>query len=472
MKPYKYLILSLPLLLFSCNFSKTEDKALNDSNSPLHLMKPDYPMPYQVPVADSVKAALDKICNFLTEQTPAFVFDTVSGNHITDFNTPHPTARLHQGAFRLTSYEWGVTYSAMLRAGKVMNDTSYSNYTRERIKLLAGSASMFLKMFESGNVDPQMKKVVSPNALDDAGAICAAALRSIKSGINTKDEATQTMIERYSNFIMLKEYRLADGQFARNRPQHNSVWLDDMYMALPALAEMGVYTGDSKYFDEVTKQILLFKEKMWVPEKRLFRHGWVEAMSEHPSFHWGRANGWAVLTMSDVLDVLPENHPKRKEILDLFQNHVAGLSALQSGNGFWHQLLDRNDSYLETSATAIYTYAIAHGINQGWLDPLVYGPVAILGWNAVSSMINENGEVEGTCVGTGMGYDPAYYYHRPVHKFAAHGYGPALFAGAEIIQLLNQFHPRMNDSAVQMYTDEVNTDKDIFELTNPGKHFD
>ena len=44
------------------------------------------------------------------------------------------------------------------------------------------------------------------------------------------------------------------------------------------------------------------------------------------------------------------------------------VSVSLSGTGFWHQLLDRPDSYLETSATAIYAYAIAHGVNQGWLD--------------------------------------------------------------------------------------------------------
>ena len=83
-------------------------------------------------------------------------------------------------------------------------------------------------------------------------------------------------------------------------------------------------------------------------------------MQDHPAFHWGRANGWALLTMCEVLDVLPEDYPQRDKILDLFRTHVRGLAACQSGEGFWHQLLDRNDSYLETSATAIYVYTAWH----------------------------------------------------------------------------------------------------------------
>jgi hypothetical protein len=72
------------------------------------------------------------------------------------------------------------------------------------------------------------------------------------------------------------------------------------------------------------------------------------------------------------------------------------------------------------------------------------------------------GEVEKTCVGTGMGFDPAYYCYRPVHKYAAHGYGPVLLAGGEMIRLLKNTYPKMNDSAVQFYLKKQNTDKPIF----------
>lgn len=207
---------------------------------------------------------------------------------------------------------------------------------------------------------------------------------------------------------------------------------------------------------------MLFKDKMWVPEKQLFRHGWIESMDQHPSYHWGRANGWAILTMSEVLDVLPEGYPGRDKVLDLFRQHAFGLATLQSGEGFWHQLLDRNDSYLETSATAIYAYCFAHGINEGWLNPLTYGPEACLAWNAVSTMIDEEGKVNGTCVGTGMAFDPAFYYYRPVSPYAAHGYGPVVLAGAELIRLLDSTYPRLNDNAVQFYGKDYSSKGAIF----------
>jgi hypothetical protein len=50
-----------------------------------------------------------------------------------------------------------------------------------------------------------------------------------------------------------------------------------------------------------------------------------------------------------------------------------------------------------------------------------------------------------------MAFDPTFYYHRPTHVFAAHGYGPTLMAGGEIIDLLRNYRVEMNDSSVQFY---------------------
>ena len=95
-------------------------------------------------------------------------------------------------------------------------------------------------------------------------------------------------------------------------------------------------------------------------------------------------------------------------------------------------------------------------------DAKAYGPVLCLAWNALTTKVNSKGQVEGTCVGTGMGFDPAFYYYRPVNVYAAHGYGPVLLAGAEMIALLKNTFPQMNDSGVQFYDHKIETDATIF----------
>lgn len=438
--------------------NKPKDKT-NDFNTPLHLMKAEYKTPYGVAKASDVKNVIDRVLIFLENATPTKVINKDTRNVISDFSKIDKNSVLERGTFRLASYEWGVTYAGMLLAAQITGDKRYSKYISDRFSFLSQVAPYFEKLRKDGIVEPQMRQILHPEALDDAGAMCSAMIKAELSGINFGGKA---MIDNYIDYIMNKEYRLADGILARNRPLHNTVWLDDMFMSIPAIANMGKYSGDTKYYDEAVKQVLLFKKRMWIPEKNLFRHGWVEAMADHPSYHWGRANGWAILTLVEVLDALPETYKGRDEILKLYQDHVRGLAALQSGDGFWHQLLDRNDSYYETSATAIFTYCIARGINNGWVDKQAYGPVAMQGWHAMSTKVNAAGEVEGTCVGTGMGFDPAYYYYRPVHKYAAHGYGPVLLAGAEMYRMLKNTYPKMNDSAVQFYLEEQKTDAPIF----------
>ena len=450
------------LFIMSCTPIKDNKEEINDSNTPLHLLQPEYQKPYEVPSVESIKADMDRILQYLVECTPTRVVNKKTGEQITDYTQIDSDAQLERGTFRLASYEWGVTYSAMIAAAESTGDKAYMEYVTNRFKFLAEVAPYFRKMMESGTaLDGQMRQILNPQALDDAGAVCAAM---IKAQLKDKSLNLNTLIQNYISYIMNGEYRLSDGTFARTRPLYNTLWLDDMFMGIPPIAWYSCMAGEeqSKYQAEAVKQVLQFAERMWVPEKNLFRHGWVEEMRDHPSFHWGRANGWALLTMCEVLDVLPENYPQRDKIMELFRLHVKGLAACQSGEGLWHQLLDRNDSYLETSATAIYVYCMAHAINKGWIDALAYGPVVTLGWNAISTQINEKGQVEGTCVGTGMAFDPAFYYYRPVNVYAAHGYGPVIWAGAEMINLLKKQFPKMNDSAVQFYSTEQKTDAPIF----------
>lgn len=201
---------------------------------------------------------------------------------------------------------------------------------------------------------------------------------------------------------------------------------------------MGKATGDIAYYDDAAKQILQFAGRMFVKEKGLYMHGWVQGMDVHPIFHWARANGWALMAKTELLEVLPENHPDRARVLDLLRSHIRGLADCQSGQGLWHQLLDRNDSYLETSASAMFVYCIARAINRGWINTQAHLPMLQLAWKALAARVNAQGQVEGTCIGTGMGFDPTFYYYRPTSVFAAHGYGPVLLAGAEMIQLLKR----------------------------------
>ena len=422
----------------------------NDVTTPLHLLKPDYPTPYGAPSNADIIKVLDRVFSYLDQSTPAGVINKNTRKEIVDFSKLDSNVTWAQGDFRLTSYEWGVTYAGMLHTAEATGDRRYSDYTIKRLKLIADLAPHYQDQLKANPKSPSpVRSVLQPHALDDAGALCAAMIKAELAGTV---KGLRPLIDNYIDYITKKEFRFGDGTLARNRPQPNTLWLDDLFMSVPALAQMGKLSGERAYFDDAVKQVLQFSQRMFNKDNGLYMHGWVQAMEIHPQYHWARANGWAVMTMVELLDVLPKDHPGYPAVLEQLRAHVKGLAALQDGTGFWHQLLDRNDSYLETSATAIYTYAIARAINLGLIDKLAYSPTAMLGWNAVATKVNAKGQVEGTCVGTGMGFDPAFYYYRPVNVYAAHGYGPVLLAGAAIITMLKNNDFEINDSSLQLKT--------------------
>ena len=421
---------------------------ITDANTALHAIQPDYSVPYGPQKSADITAVLNRILNYLEASTPARIIDGKTKVKINDLADLTQNSVFEPGVFRLISYEWGVTYGAMFLAGEMTGEPGFREYTLKRMKLIGEVAQYFKNTKATDPGTTPVRSVLDPRSLDDAGSMCAAMIKSYNFN---KEEVLRPFIDNYIRYISEGQFRFGDGTLARNRPLPNALWLDDLYMSVPALAQMGKLTGDRKYFDDACKQILQFSRLMFNEDNGLFMHGWIQGMEPHPEFYWARCNGWALLAMTELLDALPIEHPSRNKIMNQYSAHIKGITPYQSGTGLWHQLIDRNDSYLETSATAIFTYCIAHGINNGWLDARAYGPVAVLGWNAVQTKVNKLGQVEGTCVGTGMAFDPAFYYHRPVNVAAAHGYGPTLLAGAEMLKLFRNYQVVINDSAVMFY---------------------
>jgi rhamnogalacturonyl hydrolase YesR len=423
----------------------------------LHALVVDYKNPYRAMSAAEIKSVMDRVYDYLERSTPAAVIDQRTGAEVAVPSQADPNVVLKPGDFRLTSYEWGVTYAGMLAAGQATGDKRYTDYTLRRHQLLSDLTRVYAPSVQANPnaSSAPIKSFLNPHALDDAGALCMSFLKAKNAG-SPVDYGK--MLDICGKFVTEKEYRLKDGTIARGgpdgkggikmRPLPNTLWLDDMFMAIPTIALMGKHTGQQKYFDDAVKQVTSYSKRMFNPTYGVYMHGYVEGMKDHPEMRWARANGWAVMAMVEVLDVLPKNHKGYKAVQDQLRAHIKGLANLQHKDGLWHQLLDRNDTYLETSATAIYAYAIAKAVNAGHVDAQMYGPMVNLAWNAVASKVTARGEIEGICVGTGMAFDPAFYAYRPTNLRAAHGYGPLLLAGAEVIEMNKKFKYGLNDSGL------------------------
>jgi len=396
------------------------------------------------PTKESITEVMSRVHGYLLTNTPLRPINGDTGAAVSLDNMPQNVA-LARTDIHVDTYEWGVTYSGLLRATQATGDQRYKNYVTDHLTGLARMAAHMKSNYPTATYDTypsstsgssySMRRWLFPQSLDDSGSMCAAMIKANAAGIPN----LRPWIDIRARWVKTLQFRLSDATFARNQPMPNSVWLDDLYMSVPCLAQMGVLNNDVRYFNDATKQIKRFYSKMFVQNKDLFMHGWVQEMSPHPAFHWARANGWAIMAMVELLSVLPADHPDRTTVINILKEHAAALRRMQAPSGLWHQLVDRPDSYEETSASAMYVFAMARAINRGWLSYTTYGPVVARGWNGLTTKVNAMGEVEGTCIGTGLGWDDTFYLNRPTSVTAAHGYGPVFLAGSEIIYLLRAY---------------------------------
>ena len=411
------------------------------------------------PTQESIREVMNRVHGYLLTATPLRPINGDTGAAVSLGNMPRNVA-LGRTDMRITTYEWGVTYAGMLRATSVTGDQRYRAYVNERLTGLARMAAHMRANYPTATFDTypssvsgssySLRRVLFPQNLDDSGSMCAAMIKAHRAGIAN----LRPWIDNYANWVSSRQFRLRDGTFARNQPLPNSVWLDDLYMSVPCLAQMGALTGDRRYFDDAAKQILQFYSRMFVGQNNLWMHGWIQEMSPHPAFHWARANGWALMATVELLTELPKDHPERTHLLDILKSHATGLRRMQAPSGLWHQLLNRPDSYEETSSSAMYVFAMARAINRGWLSRTTWAPIVLRGWNGVTTKVNSIGQVEGTCIGTGLGWDDTFYLNRPTDVNAAHGYGPIFLAGAEIIYLLQQ-HPEIGTTNASVQFEPV-----------------
>jgi rhamnogalacturonyl hydrolase YesR len=203
-------------------------------------------------------------------------------------------------------------------------------------------------------------------------------------------------------------------------------WIDDMYMV--GMLQMQAYraTSEIKYADRAAKQMAAYLDKLQ-KENGLFYHA-----PEAP-FFWGRGNGWVAVAMAEVLDSLPENHELQPDIMLHYKKMMQSLLEFQSDNGMWRQLVDYKYSWAESSCTAMFTYAITVGINNGWLERKVYSPVVKKAWAAITAHIDSKGNVREICVGTGKRNDLEYYLARPRQSGDFHGQAPVLWLASELL---------------------------------------
>jgi len=337
-------------------------------------------------------------------------------------------------------YDGGFLLQACHAAGRKVKDKKLSDYAKKNVDDLIDAEGV-IKGYK-----PDEYNIDHINA----GKLLFTLLEETK---DPKDK------ERYKKALqtlgsqMKTHPRTAEGAFWHKNVYPNQMWLDGVYMASPFLAQYARVFNEPELYDEVAKQILLAEKYMRDPKTGLLYHGWDESRKmgwsnpktgTSPEF-WGRAMGWYIMAIVDVLDYLPRTHPKRKDVIDVLRRTATALSAVQDKTtGVWWQVLDagpREKNYLEASASSMFVYALSKGMRLGVLDKKTFGPVAERGWRGLIAqfvVVDANGQVNlnNVCKVAGLGGTPyrdgSYAYYTSTEIVANDPKGVAAFVMASL----------------------------------------
>jgi unsaturated rhamnogalacturonyl hydrolase len=252
--------------------------------------------------------------------------------------------------------------------------------------------------------------------------------------------------------------RTTGGGFWHKQRYTNQMWLDGIYMAAPFYSEYAQLFDDPGAFNDVAKQFRLIDEHTYDARSGLNYHGWDAAKIQpwaNPetgcsSNFWGRAEGWYAMALVDVLDFLPTDHPARAQIIAALQKTAHGIAKWQDPQtGLWWQVMDqggRKGNYQEATASAMFVYALAKGVNRGYLSRS-YVPAIEKGYaGIINNLIKPDGDdrwsLTQCCSVAGLGGSPSdgkmrdgsfdYYVGEPVVNNDLKGIGPFILAGIEL----------------------------------------
>ncbi len=337
---------------------------------------------------------------------------------------------------RLTYENWHYSTGIFLDAMEKMDDhfkgLDYSGYISKELNFFLNNKDMIARAREKyGLIESPFEVFYRFSLLDDMGTQTIPYVDMLiknKEGKGAKNPDVYKLVKRATDHIMNDVTRLPDGTFARLTPDTMSVWADDLYMGSVVLLRMYELTHDEDYLNEAVKQTIRFDDHLRDPASNLYWHGWFSRSRQHSPVKWGRANGWTMMANVELLLAMPRNHPQREKILEIFRRHAAGLLAVQSEGGRWHQVLDDPSTYLETSATAMFVRAYAVGIVKGWLDRGKYAGALEKGWAALTRQVNDKGDITGIAPGTDIMFSSQAYQNRGPRLNDPRGFGAIIYA--------------------------------------------
>lgn len=333
------------------------------------------------------------------------------------------------------NYPLGVTLYGLLSAGRFLGYKDIVQYVKEHVE--ASTATFDYAMWESDffGTSTLHNLLTTIDSLDDCGSFGSLMLETAKY---CDLKGFRPIADFIADYMTNDQTRLADGSFYRHTStmllMRDTLWADDLYMSIPFLLRYYRLTQNEAYLNDCIKQVLNFKKYLFRPGLKIMSHVYDVKNARATEVSWGRGNGWVLFTYSELLEVMPLEHKDREAVLNNFRELCEGYLALQDEEGMWHQVLDDETSYQESSCTSMFIYAFARAVRFGWLeDNNKYVKAVLKGFEAIAKKaVDCHGNVYGVCRGSDFSFTSDYYKNELSWNLNdTHGTGIIMLAGIE-----------------------------------------
>jgi len=337
------------------------------------------------------------------------------------------------------NYPLGVTLYGIYKLGKSLNDSKYTRYAKAHLDLCVNYYEYSLWDKETYGFPSINHKLLHMIMLDDCGSAGSIMLESIDENKETYQKCMD-LAGIMADYMLNKLEKREDGTMYRlqHGVHRNTLWADDMYMSVPFLIRYYELTGDEKYINFAADQFLLFKKYIFMNDEKLMSHIYNFEFNIKNNIPWGRGNGWVLFSLSEILEKMAKDHPKRPEILEFFRELSEGIARVQDADGRWHQVLNDKEAYLETSCSCMFTYAFSKGVRLGlYENPEKYRNCASIAVESLKrNSIDNEGNVNYVCWGSQYSFDKDYYKFKLRTKINDnHGIGIMILAITEFSKI-------------------------------------
>jgi unsaturated rhamnogalacturonyl hydrolase len=299
----------------------------------------------------------------------------------------------------------------------------------------------YTKQWADGRIDENGNICVNVEFLDSIQPGLALFMLYEKYG----DKRYKTAIESLKA-SMKGLARTGEGVYSHNNERPHQIWLDGFYMAGAFTMAYGEkFGGGNSFFEEIAKHARVMTRHTRDEKTGLLCHAWDESKTAEwadketgkSSQFWGRAVGWYVFTLADVLEKCPQDIPEYDEMKKMLTDQLLAVINFQDEKtGLWYQLLDKGqdpENWLETSCSCLFMYSIAKAVRLGLLDEKYIENVKRC-YRGLFTRIDYGDEgfiLYDISQGTMVSSEPDYYYKREKVCNDYHGIGIFVLACLE-----------------------------------------